>query len=225
MTKPYYERPGITIYHADCLDVRAQLSEIDTVLTDPPWGINYESHHNSGRGDCAMVRKNGNFAPIAGDELPFDPSPWLGYPKVVLWGANNYASKLPDHSGWLIWDKLAGKTPCQQSDCELAWTNTDNPVRIFTHLWRGIMRAGAENVSKSAKLHPHQKPVALLRWCIEQIMPSGTICDPYMGSGSTLVAATLLGLPVVGIDIAEWCCEITVKRLAQMSLFEMRGDD
>lgn len=219
MITPYYEREGVTVYYGDCLQILPELPPIDSIVTDPPWGKGYVSNHNSGRGDCDMIRKDGNFAPIVGDDQPFDPSPWLGFRRVVLWGAQYYASRLPDQSGWLVWDKLAGKTPCQQSDCELAWTNMDAPVRMFTHLWRGIMRAGRENVTNGGKLHPHQKPVALMKWCIDQIEPQGVILDPYMGSGSTLEAAVELGYHVIGIDILEHNCEIAVKRVAQMSLF------
>lgn len=96
-----------------------------------------------------------------------DRPPWLRFAYVCLFGAQLFASKLPDMRGWLVWDKLAGKTPCSQSDCELAWTNRDKPVRMKTHLWRGIMRDGEENVVHGGKLHPNQKPVSLMRWAIE----------------------------------------------------------
>jgi site-specific DNA-methyltransferase (adenine-specific)/modification methylase len=211
--------PTVTLYHADCLDILPTLAagSVDAVVTDPPYGMSYVSNHNSVRGDDPMVRKDGNFPPIVGDDSPFDPAPLLGFPVVVLWGAQHYASRLPDKRGWLIWDKLAGKTPCQQSDCELAWTSRDAAVRMFTHLWRGIMRAGEENVVHGGKLHPHQKPLALIRWTLHTVnVPEGaTILDPFMGSGTTGVACLQTGRSFIGIEIDKHYFNIAKRRIRQ----------
>jgi len=209
---------NVTLLRGDCLQALspADLAAVDAVIGDPPYGMGYVSHHNTRTTGGEWARKAGNFAPITGDDRPFDPRPWLGFPHVVLWGAQHYAERLPSYRGWLVWDKLAGKTPCSQSDCELAWTNQDRPVRMFTHLWRGMIRAGRENVVNGGKLHPNQKPVALMRWCIETVgVPAGAvILDPYMGSGSTGVAAVELGYPFVGIEIDEGYFDIARERIA-----------
>jgi len=193
----------ITIIRGDSRDVCDGWPSESAVLADPPYGMGYKSNHNSGRGDCDMIRKDGDFSPTFGDDQPFDPVPWLRFRYVCLFGAQMFASKLPDHRGWLVWDKLAGKTPASQSDCELAWTNQDKPVRMLTHLWRGIMRDGEENVVNGGKLHSHQKPAALMRWVINTmgIPRSFTVYDPYMGSGTVGIVCHRLGMRYVGVEI------------------------
>jgi site-specific DNA-methyltransferase (adenine-specific)/modification methylase len=205
----------ITIIHGDSLSLCSEWPSDAALITDPPYGMSYQSHHNSGRGDCDMLRKDGNFKPIEGDDIPFDPSPWLRFKYVCLFGAQHFASKLPDRRGWFVWDKLAGKTPCSQSDCELAWTNQDKPVRIFTHLWRGIMRDGEENVIYGGKLHPNQKPAALMRWAIKQLgVPQGTtVYDPFMGSGTVGLVCHRMRLRYVGVEIDRDHFETAKKRL------------
>jgi len=192
----------IEIVNADCYTLLDGWPSDAALVSDPPYGIGYVSRHNQGRGDCDLIRKDGNFAPIHGDDSPFDPIPFLRFKAVCLWGAQHYASRLPDRRAWLVWDKLAGKTPCDQSDAELAWTSGNGPVRIFTHLWRGIMRAGEENVTNGGKLHPNQKPVALLAWTLATCgIRDGLVIDPFMGSGSLGVACHRAGLRYLGVEI------------------------
>lgn len=210
----------VRVIHGDCLDVLPTLAghEIAAVVTDPPWGINYKSGHNSARrGEWAGWVRDDNFAPILGDDVPFNPRPWIDYPRVVLFGANNFAHLLPPSRGWMVWDKLGGLEPASGSDCELIWTNLNQPVRMKTHLWRGLIRAGAENVAKGPKCHPHQKPVALLVWIIEQlgIPPGKTILDPYAGSGSTGVACLKTGHRCILIEKDERYIPIIRRRLAE----------
>jgi site-specific DNA-methyltransferase (adenine-specific) len=205
-----------TLYLGDCRELMPTV-DADVLLGDPPYGMGYKSNYNQRRyrqEDAAMRRRDGDFAPTAGDDEPFDPSPILKLAlPTILWGANHYASRLPDSSRWLVWDKLAGKTPTPSSaDIEMAWTNLRGPARVFTHLWRGIMRAGEENVRNGPKLHSHQKPVALMSWCLG-FMPSGTVLDPYMGSGSTGIAALRAGRKFVGIELIEDVFELACARL------------
>lgn len=204
-----------TLYLADCRDVLPALSP-GVLLTDPPYGMDYRSGHNSGRKGkgAELVRKDGNFAPIEGDKVPFDPEHLLalGMP-AIIWGANYFNDKLPNGRRWLVWDKLAGKTPFPSgSDIEMAWCSLAGPDRLFTHLWRGIMRAGEENIVHAGKQHPNQKPVALMSWCLS-FLPSGTVIDPYMGSGSTGVAAVRAGRDFIGIEMEEAHFETACKRI------------
>ena len=120
-------------------------------------------------------------AKIAGDNAPFDPTPWLNYPAVVLFGANHYASRLPDSPAWLVWDKRNGG--CDFADCELAWTNYGCAVRKIEHLWNGMLREGKEQ-----RYHPTQKPLKVMTWCISLCKKAETILDPFMGSASTGVS-------------------------------------
>ena len=159
--KPYYEEDGITIYHGDCREVAPCLDFSGLVLTDPPYGINHAVQTKKRvRGDTAWGVARA-YAPVFGDSEPFDPAPLLSVGKArILWGANHYASRLPDSSGWLVWDKERSDD-LMQATCELAWTDCVKGVRRFRYLWDGARRHGNERL-----IHPMQKPVALMRWCL-----------------------------------------------------------
>ena len=124
---PYYSAHGIAIYHADCRDVLPSL-QVDTLIADPPYGIDMQSRMGGSR---SKATKALNSYAIVGDKEPFDPAHLLSFRRVVLWGGNHFASRLPDTRCWLIWDKRKGGTPDNQADAEIAWTNFDEPVRLF----------------------------------------------------------------------------------------------
>jgi DNA modification methylase len=202
--KPYYEHAGITIYHGDCREVLQHVSA-DVLVTDPPYGIAYKPLRGSNGS------KMWGSETVAGDDVPFDPEPLLalGLPSI-LWGANHYASRLPDSGGWLVWDKTPSgiREGFIYSHAELAWTSATARVHKFSLNWQGADRAG------ELFWHPTQKAVTLMEWCLG-FVPDGTVLDPFMGSGTTLVAAKNLGRKAIGIEIEERYCEIAAKRLAQ----------
>jgi DNA modification methylase len=210
MIKPYYDHAGIVIYHGDCLDILPELPKVGLILSDPPYGISHPTDYKArGRGQLAGCS---NYPAVRGDNKPFDPSPWIQQP-ACLFGANYFADKLPPVSGWIVWDKDRPDM-IDQATCELAWTNFVKGVRRFKYLWNGCMRAGNEKL-----YHPTQKPVALMAWVLGlKWTPPGLILDPFMGSGTTLVAAKQLGRKAIGIEIEEKYCEITAKRLSQEML-------
>lgn len=208
LPKPYYDDgKGIVIYHGDCREILPHLPKVDLVLTDPPYGINHPTNYAArGRGGLAACQ---DYPPVFDDDKPFDPTFLLKWP-CILWGANYYAQLLPPVSGWLVWDKER-PDDLDQATCELAWTNFVKGCRRFKFLWNGCMRAG-----KEALAHPTQKPEALIKWClILKWTPPGVVCDPYMGSGTTLRAAKDLGRKCIGIEIEEKYCEIAARRLQQ----------
>lgn len=218
----------VSVILGDAYEIIDVFKDDCRLIGDPPWGIAYQSTHNTGRRNgTAYLRTDGDFPPIVGDDKSFNPKPFLRFKTVCLWGANNYAHLLPPSRGWLVWDKLAGKTPTDGSDCELAWTNQDMPIRMYTHLWRGLIRAGEENVSKARKLHPHQKPVALMAWVLRtlKVTVGDTVIDPFMGSGSLGVACWRLGINYVGIEVDPHYYEVATERLTdelrQPTLFSM----
>ncbi len=141
----------------------------------------------------------------------------------MVFGANHFASRLPDSPSWIVWNKIAGLTArrralgiCDNADAELLWTNIGGPVRILEHQWLGLMK-GTER--GEARVHPTQKPVALLRWLIDYYsQPGDMILDPYLGSGTTLRAALDQSRRGIGIEIEERYCEIAARRLDQMAL-------
>jgi site-specific DNA-methyltransferase (adenine-specific) len=209
---PDYADDLVTIYHGDMREV-LPLVEVDTVLTDPPYGISLDTR--------ARYHANEDHAPIAGDDEPFDPSAIvaLGVP-TILWGANHYASRLPDMRGWLIWNKVlydgslgTRSMDKRQAEAELAWTNCVPRPKGYRHLWDGVYR----DSEHGTRYHPAQKPVELMRWCIGFLPDDDdqSIVDPYMGAGPVLVAAKSLGRRAVGIEIEERYCEIAARRCSQ----------
>jgi hypothetical protein len=225
LPRPYYDHGGITIYHANCWEILPLLGHFDLLLADPPWGIGIDSSNASrGRtrsGRWKMPRANRGLCavdhpPVIGDDRPFDPRPLLELaPRIILWGANNYASRLPDSPCWLTWDRQSSG---DVTDCELAWVGGHRfkTVRIFRHLWCGVAR-DSENAGRS--LHPTQKPVALMSWCLGFFPEARSVLDPFMGSGPVAKACKDHGLRYVGIELVEEYCAIAVRRLAQEVLF------
>jgi site-specific DNA-methyltransferase (adenine-specific) len=210
---PYYEQDGVTIYHGDCREVLLGLvEEPDLVLADPPYGMNNNCDYTrftmgpNGHGAAASRRH----APVHGDDEPFDPTPWLRFNRVVLWGWNHFAARLPVGTT-LVWIKrLDGGFGSFLSDGELAWMKGGHGV----YMHRDTSLFGETNKRR----HPTEKPVGLMRWCIEKAGGDGLILDPYMGSGTTLRAAKDLGRRAIGIELEERYCEIAAKRLQQSVL-------
>lgn len=192
----YYESPDgrIKLYRADCLDVLPTLTGVDAVVTDPPYGISHKRGSCADRGKGITLGASG----IIGDNEPFDPSPWLAFPNVILWGANWFSNKLPP-GRWLIWDKQEYGGSGDFSEAEIAWHNKGSAVRFFRHMWLGVQRSSQVG---EARLHPTEKPVMLMLWCLEQtkVKAGETVLDPFMGSGTTGVSCLRTGRSFIGIE-------------------------
>lgn len=214
--KPYYDEGGITIYHADCRDVLPALPKVDLVLTDPPYGIGYNAEEDPQ--SKHKFHPNRQIKSVVGDSENFDPSRLLqiGCGRI-LWGANCYASRLPDSRAWLAWDKVTTNgLNLRIAEVEFAWSDCVNRSVVHRYLWSGGYRVDERGES----FHPTQKPISLMRWCMRRPgVPGGLVVDPYMGSGTTLVAAKLEGRSAIGIEIEERYCEIAARRLSQ-AVFE-----
>jgi len=220
--KPYYEdtKSGIVIYHGDCREILPELGaeSIDLVLTDPQYGIGADNNFGRGntqRGASAALSKD--YGDASWDSSPPDAE-LLGMvlaagKRSILWGGNYFA--LPPAPGWLVWDKDNGDNG--YADCELAWTNLRQAVRKIRFRWNGMLQEyGGKD--KEHRWHPTQKPLPVMAWCIRQALKHNnvsTILDPFMGSGTTLIAARDLGRRAVGIELKEKYCEIAAKRLGQ----------
>ena len=219
---PYYQDEAVTIYNADCRKVLPFLERFDLLLTDPPYGIGADgSNPSHNRGNTKRGRQLATCKDYGVSEWDRNPPPrWFldAAQEIadvsVVWGGNYYG--LPGGSCWLVWDKDNGEN--MYADCELAWTNMDRAVRKFRWRWSGMLQ---ENMGdkKEARVHPTQKPLALIRWCLSLVPDAATVLDPFMGSGTTLVAAKLEGRKAVGIEISEKYCEAAANRLRQGVLF------
>ena len=183
----------------DCRDFLANMSSDAIIVTDPPYGIGYRVNGRGKRGRLLEYATAAKEAFHGGDEQ-VDIEPLLRFRKVAIFGANHYS--LPQGGRWIVWDKRRDSAPDDHPDCELIWTNVPGADRIHRQKWRGIVREGEENVSRSPKLHPNQKPVALLDMVFDLIgiEVGDLVVDPYMGSGSTGVVAIRRGLQFIGIE-------------------------
>jgi len=200
-----------TLYHGDCREILPTLPKVDAVVTDPPYGIGYS--HGKGGGKLAKSTKFDDH-PIVGDDEPFDPSSWLNFPKVVLFGANHFASKLPDSSFWLIWDKRDGICSNDQADAEMAWVKGKGQTRVIRHLWNGMLKASERG---QERVHPTQKPIIVMEWVLKTAQIEGLVLDPYMGSGTTGVACVNSGHSFIGIEFERKYFDIACERIAGAS--------
>ena len=199
---------GVTLYLGDCREILPTLGKVDAVVTDPPYGIGEAAGKNKTRSNLATAK---DYGIAAWDNKPSPPdlmamvlaaSRWQ-----IIFGGNYY--EFPPTSCWLVWDK---ETTGDFADCELAWTNLNKAVRRIRFMWNGMLRANGEPRGD----HPTQKPVEVMRWCINHLpQASPTILDPFMGSGTTGVAAVSMGRQFIGIEIEPKYFDFACKRIEQ----------
>ncbi len=214
------------------------------VLTDPPYGINIVQGLRSTVGGSkpvtigtvrprrtdtvggAKVRGTVGatnlvdatyYRPVEGDDKPFDPR-WLleiGNNQIIF-GGNYFASKLPDSRCWIVWDK---NNTGNFADAELAWTSFDRSVRLLKFTWNGLLREGSRQIEGIKRVHPTQKPAGLFANILSEFSEEGdVIADPYLGSGTSLVAGEIAGRAGIGGEIDPAYCAVTLERLAGLGL-------
>ena len=202
---------------ANVVDKLINNETIDFVFTDPPYGINIDGD-NSKRGKKTSLMEGGlklkSFIDDSTEyaEKAFDLVQALDIKKQVWFGANYYCHHLPQTNNWLIWDKRCDdKMVNTNSDAELAWVlDGHQSCRIFRHLWNGLIKA-SENGEK--RVHPTQKPIALVQFCINRYAPEcETVLDLFGGSGSTLIACEQLGKKCFISEIDTHYCDVIIKR-------------
>jgi site-specific DNA-methyltransferase (adenine-specific) len=211
--KPFYEHAGITIYHGDCREILPSLPKVDAVITDPPYGIALDTDYTKRKSKAICGRR---YAAIQNDCAPIDFSfLWEAAPLVVAFGANNFPQQLPfdpKKDGWIVWDKRCSEEADKilGSPFEMAAVLGRRTYKIIRLLHCGVITHGDEG-----REHPSQKPSELMARITSFFPSAQTILDPFMGSGTTLVAAKNLGRKAIGIEIEERYCEIAAKRLSQ----------
>ena len=208
-----------TLYLGDCMDILPTLQKVDAVITDPPYGIGI---------DRAMAASSGRIVGKGVAKGTYVASGWDDAPmglelaelimskgqKIIFWGGNYYG--LPASQCWLVWDKRVNG---HFADCELAWTNWHKAVRRLQWRWNGMIRQGNEE-----RHHPTQKPLEVMKWVITLCPKAESILDPFMGSGTTGVAAIQMGRKFIGIErepkYFDIACQRIEQAMSQPRLFE-----
>ena len=221
---PYYQSEHATIYHGDCRDVLPTLEAVDLVLTDPPYGVNYESNSGGRQGKIPITNDGARLSlRLYRDVLPLLSADhvlwftrWDAWPDV--WGLLGMRFPL---RGLLIWEKPSpGMGDLGHWGPSYEMIASAGTGKISGGRDGSVLRYSAP--SSKAREHPTEKPLDLLSYLIDKL-DAGTILDPFMGSGSTLHAAQVLGRHAVGIESEERYCEIAARRLetaaAQQDLF------
>lgn len=177
----------------------------DACITDPPYGIG-ANKQTLGKGKKDFTRGEEDWD----DETPDLALCIASAPLLCFWGGNYFADQLPISNDWLIWHKVNDGRSF--SECEMAWTNFGRQTRHLSHHWSG-----------EEKNHPTQKPLKVMQWTLEQVPKAQTVLDPYMGSGTTGVAAIQLGRKFIGIErdrrYFDIACQRIERAVAQGQLF------
>ena len=221
MTEPYYQDDHVTLHHGDCLELAELWTCADTLVTDPPYGMAYESNRNRDKRNVKLG------VPLRADESTevrdqaLDA--WGDRPALVF---GKWTQPRPrDVRARLIWDKMVHGT----GDLSIPWGPTDEEIYVIGSGWVGkrgsniIRQQMLMSGDRDRPAHPTPKPVALMEALIAKC-PPGTIADPFSGSGATLVAAKALGRKAIGVELEERYCEIAANRLAQNS-FDFGGGE
>jgi site-specific DNA-methyltransferase (adenine-specific) len=208
---------------ADCRDVLPTLGKVDAVLTDPPYGIKLNTDNSRFTGGKTENKNKrgkfggtGNGRKIYGDDVGFNPQFLCDYgTHQIIWGWNNFPDKLQRGTG-LVWIKRNDDAfGSFLSDAELGWLSKGHGVYCKKDL--------SNNGIALERVHPTQKPISLMEWCLEFLPDAKTILDPFMGSGTTGVACVKLGRKFIGIerepDYFEIACSRIKKAYAQPDFF------
>ncbi len=215
--KPYFEDESVTIYHGDCREVLPELSRVDLLLTDPPYGVQLR---NNGR---VKNRRSQRHFDIVGDcsqDMGQCVIDWAASQEIaVIAFANPMKAWAGEWRQWLVWDK--GGAVGGGGDRGKCWKQTWELIQVAR---TPELQGNRDSAVLSFYVTPHlsadhiaAKPVALIRYLIAKVNAS-LVLDPFMGTGTTLRAAKDLGMRAIGIEIEERYCEIAAKRMAQQVL-------
>ena len=192
-----------TLYLGDCMDILSTLDKVDAVITDPPYGLKrFEKGFGTTRFKGHGAEKEGLIWDKTPEKAFFDMLLSKGE-NSIIWGANNF--ELPTSEYFLVWDKQ--QTVDNFASAELAYTNVKVPAKVFKY--------SIHQHNQIEKSHPTQKPVSLMCWCLSFVPKAESILDPFMGSGTTGVAAIQMGRKFIGIEREQKYFDIACKRIEQ----------
>lgn len=199
---------NVTLYCGDCREILPSVGSVDAVVTDPPYGIDYgRAGDFSASHGWGQWRENVAWDAQRPERAIFDLIRCCSKEQII-WGGNYFTDYLPPSMRWLVWDK--GQRGFSLADCEFAWSSQQLAARIFNY------PRGKANLD--GKEHPTQKPVELMKWCLAFMPKARTIADPFMGSGTTGVAAAKLGRGFIGIEREQKYFEVACRRVAEALL-------
>jgi site-specific DNA-methyltransferase (adenine-specific)/modification methylase len=187
-----------TLYLGDCMNILPTLGKVDAVITDPPYGLGKKMQGGTwgAKTEFKDMLVWDNAPPEIGTLIKLADLAKT----VVFWGGNYYG--LPPSRCWLVWDKQNAVSI--MANCEIAWTSLDANTKRFSHPVGRVLHG-----------HPSEKPLQLMRWTLETVKAFGVIFDPFMGSGTTGVAAIQLGRKFIGIEREPKYFDIACKRIEQ----------
>ena len=216
--EPYYSNRLVTLYHGECKNVVEQidLPKFDLLLTDPPYGINTDTDYT--RFDSSKINGK-NYKPMIGDNGESRYSFLFRYGHIqIIFGANNFPQQIPFDPltcGWICWDKRGSEAADKilGSPFELAVVLGKRTYKFIRLLHCGVINADGNSASR---VHPTQKPIKLFDEILCLFPDTKSLFDPFVGSGTTLIAAMKKDIKSVGIEIEEGYCEIVADRLRKM---------
>lgn len=193
-----------TLYLGDMLDVLPALGPVDAAVMDPAYGVNAARTRNSQQWGWRDYGEDG------WDKERTPPEAVALAVKAgkhaIVWGGNYFTDVLPPTAKWLVWDK--GQSDFSLADVELAWCSFEGAARRIMYPRALAMQDGKE--------HPTQKPIAVMKWCIGLLpKPCDIILDPFLGSGTTGVAAVQMGKRFIGIERVQSYFDISCRRIEE----------
>lgn len=206
------------IAQGDCLDLMRQLSDksVDLIVTDPPYGKKADKGTN-GFGSSKNRRYRGGWDTKIPPKEVFDEM-FRVAKNLVIFGGNYFCHQLPPSNCWIFWDKkgdIAFQNPF--ADGELIYTTFKKPVKKVVFKQQGFITD-----SKDERYHPTQKPSELVQKLIEMFSEEGdTILDPFIGSGTTAIAAIRSGRHFIGFELDPDFCQVAEKRIEHEKLMSI----
>jgi site-specific DNA-methyltransferase (adenine-specific) len=210
------------VLQGDCLEIMKGIPDksVDLVLTDPPYGIDVAGKDVFGGKGGFGGKEIHNTKHIISDwDKKIPPKEIFNEifrvsKNQIIFGGNYFWSILPPPMSYLIWDKRCGFLENNFADCEMIWSSFKQPARIIRYLWAGLFQDNMKD--KEKRFHPTQKPLSVIKNIINKhTNETNLILDPFLGSGTTAVAAKQLKRNFIGIEISEKYCEIARGRLRQ----------
>lgn len=209
---------------ATCAEDVARLTggaRASLLIADPPYGMRLDaSYRNSTPNSRKHIKASRGYAPVRGDDRDYDPRPVMALFRHCCeqfwWGADYYRKRLPDGGSFLVWDKRVGLESLKYSSAEfeMCWSMQSHHRRILRARWFGL--CGTETQDVRRRIHPTQKPLEVYLPIIEQYSkPCAVVADPYLGSGTTLIACERTGRACYGIEIEPHYCNIILRRWEQ----------